>query len=414
VAIKGVLFDLDGALLKTDTSRIQPGVSEMLANLGARNIAASAMSMSSSGARRAATSSLPIGAFFGQEYGSKGTGKLVAAFCDDNGFEPHEVLTVFDDQYGFREAINGCTAGFHAEWGGGQSKYGFRLEQPHELVEYLDVFFLKKHLWFGRLDASDGDNRAVVLRALIDGSGAGDAMVKSAIYKTLKDRQDVQFANGTSFTSFLMTHLFASAYLEGLFSSHRDQIFWQIYPGSSPQSVPPQIIQTSIARFKVFRSRSSLLNASGLCRFVAAQQSHKARMADNRDAVKFTNQMNSVALTAAFKKSVKDKRVYVIDDFTTKGYSLEAAREIFYAAGARSVYLLSFGKYGTNHVVQTPAPGISIVPTKIGKFKEADFLGRSVPLTIDTRALTEFITSMRLIANTSIRTKLLDPSPDVA
>jgi hypothetical protein len=407
LSVKGILFDLDGPLLVDGTATPQAGIPDLLGDLHERTIQIGAMTSRPDGVARLKQSELRIDKFGAA---TKGTGKVAAAFCKACNIELNECLTVFQDEYGFHEAINGPTLGFHAEWGCGVSKYGIRLEKPHELIEYLDIFFLKKHLWFGSLDTRDGDGKNVMLRSLIDGNGAGEQTMKNMLYRTLKERQDVSIADGTSLSSFLMTQLFASAYLEGLFSSGRDFVFWQIYPGSSPSSDPPPIIQETIARFKFFRSHSSQKNFSGLCRQTAARRSHTTRMAGSAHLVTFVNQMNTIALTPNVKRAVRDKRVYVIDDFTTKGYSLEAARLMFYAAGARTVYLLAFGKYGSNYVVQTPRPGLEIKPASLGSFSDSDFIGVSTALQIDAAALAEFTNSIKLLKTASIRKKLLQES----
>jgi len=406
LAVKGVLFDVDGPLLVKGQSKPSPGIPEVLKALRERSISIGAMSSVKGAETRLTASGLNVD-WFGTAV--KGSGKLFHEFCSKAGIERWECIAVIDDEYGFREAINACTIAFHAEWGRGSSKYGIRLEQPEELVEYLDVFFLKKHLWFGRLDANDGNGRDVVLRALIDGKGAGDHRMKSMLYKTLKERQEVNIADGASLSSFLMTHLFASAYLEGLFSNSRDRLFFQIYSASSPQTNPPQIIQATVERFKLFRSAN--LDAAGLRRHTPATQSYRARMERARENVKFTNQMNSIVLPSTFMRNVKDRRVYVIDDFTTKGYSLEAARNMFYAAGARSVFLLAFGKYSSEHGIQTPQPGVKITPTRPSQYAETDFFQETHTLTVDQEALTEFKESVNRLKECSIRTKLLESSP---
>ncbi len=294
--IKGVLFDLDGPLLVDGTVKPRPDIPALLAALHAHGIVIGAASSSATAGKRAAHSGLPIDHVLKQSRcGNKGTGNYVAAFCGDAGFETHDCLTVWDDQFGFREGINGRTLAFHAEWGGGISKYGIRLQRPEELLEYIEVFFLKNAPWFAELNATDTMGREVIARALIDGNGAGSEKIRQAIYETLKERKNVH-VNGAPMPLVLVTHMVASAYLDGLLSSDRDQVLWQIYPGHAVKSDPPPIIQETIQHLTLFRSRAGVKSLYGLNRVVDAPQSHKIRLADGGQAVEFINQMNSLAL----------------------------------------------------------------------------------------------------------------------
>uniref|UniRef100_E6QWP7 Uncharacterized protein n=1 Tax=mine drainage metagenome TaxID=410659 RepID=E6QWP7_9ZZZZ len=404
-----MLFDLDGPLLVDGTTTARQGVAAMIDALHKLGIVVGAVSSSGSVGDRCGRSGLAIdGVYEAPRCGKKGSGDYVKAFCKDNGFEPHNCLTVWDDVYGFREGINGPTLAFHAEWGGGRSAYGIRLEKPVELLQYLDVFFLKEALWFAKLDGTDGAGRSVTVRGLIDGNGAGSEAIRRAVFKTLKERQDVR-VNGVSMPMFLLTHMLTSAYLDGLLTSGRDQVLWQIYPGHSPASTPPPLIQASFQHMNLFRSKASVKGRYGLNRMIDAKQSHTERIADNRQAVKFINQMNSVALIPG--TNVRGKRVYVIDDFTTEGYSLEAARQFFYAAGARSVHLFSFGKYGSRYHVEVPSDGVAVSPYNLTTYREADFHEAQKHMQLDTHALDEFVASLERLKDTTIRTKLLESSP---
>lgn len=404
--IKGVLFDLDGPLLVDNTSSLRQGVNAMIDALHERGIAVAAASSRAGVAARAGR--LSVDALFeASRCGTKGSGRYVEAFCSKYGLETHNCLTVWDDEYGFREGLNGRTLPFHAEWGGGNSRYGIRLEQPTELVQYLDVFFRKSALWFAKLDTKDEKDRDVVVRGLIDGNGAGSQMIRQAVYRTLKERRD-EHLNGASMPMFLLTHLLSSAYLDGLLTSARDQVLWQIYPGHSPDSTPPPLIQASFEHLNLFRGRASA-KVYGLRRIEKAQQSHTARIADNRQAVKFLNQVNSVAIVPGTK--VTGKRVYVIDDFTTEGYSLEAARQFFYAAGARSVHLFAFGKYGSRYHVEAPNDRAAVSPFKITAYTDSDFRETQIHMQLNQTALKEFADSLERLKETTIKTNLLQSSP---
>lgn len=408
MSIRGVLFDLDGALLEDHTPTPQRGVRTLLKSLHDRNIVVAAASGMANAKTRLGQSGLDVDLLYGSaQCGPKGSGRYVGTFCGEGGFERHNCLTVWDDMYGFTEGLNGRTLSFHAEWGGGVSKYGIGLEKPTELIQYIDVFFSKTAPWFAELDADDQKGRSVSVRALIDGNGAGSETIRQATFRTLKDRENIATC-GASFALFLLTHMVASAYLDGLLTSARDQVFWQLYPGHARSSAPPPVIQASMEHFTLFRGRASG-KQYGLERFADATQSHKARVADHRSAVKFINQMNTIDLREG--TNVSGKRVYVIDDFTTEGYSLEAARQMFNAAGARSVHLLAFGKYGRRYRVETPNDVALVQPFQRKRYTDGDFSESVAQVKQQPRALTEFVESFDRLGETTIKTKLLAPSP---
>jgi hypothetical protein len=407
MAILGVLFDLDGPLLVDGKCTPRPGIPALIDELHERKIVVAAVSSSGSVAARLTQSKLKVDALYeAAQCGKKGSGNYIAAFCRDHRFQRHNCLTVWDDEYGFREGINGRTLGFHAEWGGGASRYGIRLERPSELIEYIDVFFRKTAPWFAQLDTRDQNGLDVSVRGLIDGNGAGSETIRQATLNTLKGRERIEIY-GASFSLFLLTHMLSSAYLDGLLTSDRDQVLWQIYPGHAPSSKPPPIIQDSIEHLKLFRGRAGG-SEYGLTRYTEATQSHAARIASRRSAVRFSNQMNSIILQRGTK--VKGKRIYVIDDFTTEGYSLEAARQIFYAAGARSVHLLAFGKYGTRYHVEAPFDAQLVEPFQRKTYGDDQFVETVQRMTHSPEALKEFVESLDRLRDTTIKTKLLAAS----
>lgn len=255
MAICGVLLDLDGTLLKPGTTLPQPGIPEFIADLKRRDLVVNAMTSrpANESNLRLLESGLDIDDLHcaGHEgCKAKPGGTLVARFCGENDLERHEVLVIGDDRTGVFEALNGRAFGFHATWGGVECEYGIHVGTPEEFLDYLDVFFMKKTLWYSKRTDRDVRGRPVVFRARIDANGAGSETVKSAILRTLKDKSDAR-VNGVSMSSFVMMHMIASAYLEGLLSVDRKQALWQIYPGHSVTSTPPPLIRAAVRGFKI-------------------------------------------------------------------------------------------------------------------------------------------------------------------
>jgi hypothetical protein len=415
LGLRGILFDFDGPLVVDHTCTPRDGVIDLLKALNERGLIFGAMS----NRPKADIETRSAKAFGGPlaldsihcatDPGCKKKmgGSLVASFCQNHGLMPHEILVVGDDKQGVVEALNGRAFGFHASWGDGVSEYGIHVDTPEELLDYLDVFFLKKHYWYAAYSGCDSRGRVVELRSLIDGNGAHSENVKKAIIETLKERKDARFA-GASFSKFLMAHMLASAYLDGLFSAERTQLLWQVYPGHDKGSKPPPVIQATIESFKLFRSKASEKDYYGIRRWKTASRSSTARVGgDPKDRAKITfgNQLSTICLAKGTK--VSGKRVYVIDDFCTEGYSLEAARNLYSAAGAKIVYLFAFGKYGDRFQVDVPDQDL-IRPFVETKYNDADFTAKTVHVHIDPEALPEFIQSLKRLKGSPIAGKLLN------
>src|SRR5690606_7755849 len=60
-------------------------------------------------------------------------------------------------------------------------------------------------------------------------------------------------------------------------------------------------------------------------------------------------QVATVHVNPAYKGRLIGKTVILLDDFTTKGNSLEWGKNLLQAAGAARVVLMTIGKYGRNH-----------------------------------------------------------------
>ncbi len=410
MGIRGILIDLDGPLLVDGSSTPRASVRDFVTALKERGLFVGAMTNQPviDSTIRLEKSGLRVDTIHCSghpECKNKPGGTLVAHFCNTHGLQPHQILVIGDDDFGFIEAMNGRAMGFHAAWGMGDGKYGIHVETPQEFLDYLDVFFMKDALWYAKYTERDSAGRDVILRTLIDANGAGSPALRSAVLQTLKDRNDANVA-GASLSAFLMMHMIASLYLEGFLSIDRKEVLWQIYPGHSPASQPPPLIQAAIEGFRLFRSKAAVKELYGLTRWREALQSHVARQsAADRSKVRFQNQISSVYLAEGTR--VEGKRIFVIDDFCTEGYSLEAARNLYFAAGARSVNLFAFGKYGDRYVEVVPELGTAIEPYKQKAYKDGQFDFATVHADIDADGLTEFTASARRLRGSPIAPKLL-------
>ena len=157
---------------------------------------------------------------------------------------------------------------------------------------------------------------------------------------------------------FVMAHLLASVYGDGL-SAEPD--LWSIYPGSSggPNRIMGPYIETGAKLFK------DLFLSDLLIRHASALDSGTTRRAGGAGAT-FWNQINTVHVNPSYRDKIAGKRILVIDDFTTDGYSLECARNLLLEAGASDVVAAVIGRYKPRQSICTPVDGYGwdpFVPT---------------------------------------------------
>lgn len=398
MAIKGVLLDVDGVVLagakrpSEEWSALDKGLSDRGLLVGLMTSDAYDTVSSSLEAANIRYDSLHSTQVTGK---AKPGGSLVESFCTQHGLQPNETLVLGKDERSVLEAMNGRSLGFHAH-GAGNSRYGIRIDNARQFFEYMDIFFRKEHLWYARFDGFDGRGKGVHVRALIDGNGAGSATLKTLLYRTLKERTDSEY-RGFSLSKFLMLHLLASAFLDGFLSLDRNQVYWQIYPGHSPKSDPPPVVAAILRGLTLFRSKMASLR-----RHKIATRSHTSRVAGDTVGINLANQLRTLVLGKT--PTVHGRRVFVLDDFTTEGYSHEAARAFFYAAGATDVFSLAVGNYGSRYRIQTPRTknALKFNPYSANQLNDDDFSVKVEHLSLDADALGEFRQSARALSDAEI------------
>jgi hypothetical protein len=331
---------------------------------------------------------------------NKGGGHLIRMLGDGWRMPSHEMAMVAFNERGYHEAVNAPVLSFRAAWGEAMKPYALRLDAPAELIEYLDIFFLKKSLWFAYVDTTDALGRAVTLRSLIDANGAGSLAMRNAILRTLKDRQDTMMGN-VSLSRALVLHLIASAYLEGLLTRDRKKVAWQMYPGHSTLSQPPPVIAAALEGVKFVRAGTE---KDALVRWSDAIHSSGSRINHQHHLVQYVNQPSTTYIPKGIK--TEEKQFFVLDDFTTDGFSLENARNMLLGDGARAVTMLAFGKYRSPQTVVVPA-GAAFKPREQRQYAAADFTSVAVPVTYDEDALREFSESMTALRTAAIGPKIL-------
>ncbi len=245
-----------------------------------------------------------------------------------------ETLYIGASDSDMRTAVNGNILFLRATWWNNSTDYGFEFATPKDIARFIDTFCLRNHLWCHEIN--DGDFNFYAL----------------APFSTMKPEytlysEDARSAakKGLGHPDFWIGAIVSSLYFSGI---HNQIDYVTVYPGHKV-GFGNRVMNEAISIFgKCFRKKylEDLI--------IRHTQSTKSQTARNSGiAIDHLNQLNTIYLnehpkksnTESYKKSPlgSGKTILVIDDITTMGYSLEAARAYIEKTGA-SVILASWLK----------------------------------------------------------------------
>lgn len=129
--------------------------------------------------------------------------------------------------------------------------------------------------------------------------------------------------------------------------------YWGTFPSSNPQNIATSVSFLKEA-VRVVIGGGPRRGPEILIRNQQMQSKHSSGAI--RLETKSNSDFETLIVNPALKNSLKGKVICIIDDYITNGYSAEAAKHLLFAAGAKEVIFLSFGKFGkkyfsTNYVI---------------------------------------------------------------
>ncbi|MCM2983834.1 phosphoribosyl transferase [Niallia circulans] len=129
--------------------------------------------------------------------------------------------------------------------------------------------------------------------------------------------------------------------------------YWGTFPSSNPQNAATSISFLKEA-VRVVIGGGPRRGPEILIRNQQMQSKHSSGA--TRLKTKSNSDFETLIVNPALKNNLKGKVICIIDDYITNGYSAEAAKHLLFAAGAKEVIFLSFGKFGkkyfsTNYVL---------------------------------------------------------------
>jgi hypothetical protein len=221
----------------------------------------------------------------------------------------------------------------------GKPRYGLPVDDPLAFMKYLETYGSQTHPFFGW--SIKDPNQNLEMYALI--GEHGDMGLTSHLKMLFKQKKDVLIGPKENPLGGILFHYFLSqSYLSGLI---QDIDYVAVYPGHEKDSenkilsVYLDILQKTIGR----RYLPGLIT-----RHTTTVASHT--LGSNRN---IHQQFATIQLNKTYQKRIQRRRILVLDDFTTNGYSLETARTMLLKGGAESVVGMAFAKYKMSHAIVT-------------------------------------------------------------
>jgi histidinol phosphatase-like enzyme len=253
------------------------------------------------------------------------------------GFQNHELIYIGDDtRTDILCAINAGILPLGATYSSANTannlQYCLELSSISDIQVFLEMFSRMDSPYFG-WECLSG---AIDVRCALSEHRA----IRYELEDLLKRGNDRQLPSGVNVSQLVIATLLSQIYFSGLAN---DADYITLYPGHTLGSLNPFLNQFLQNYSRILKIRFEQL----IIRHVNARSS---RRTNDRT---LENQINSIHLDPTKQKYIQGNHIIVLDDFTTSGTSLEAAKLLLQQGGARRVTLMAFGKFRPSHVVYT-------------------------------------------------------------
>lgn len=209
-------------------------------------------------------------------------------------------------------------------------RYGLPFSSPQSFHKYLNTFGSQNEPYFGWV--YNNEAQKIDSRALICDQGE----IKTEIRDVLKNNANVPIGpSKTPLATLLIYYLVSQCFLSGTFQG----VDWiTVFPGHLCGSKGSTVLHQNMPLVaSLFRDRfiEDLL--------VRHQNAPKSQyQGDNRNIY---DQFRTLHVNELYRTRLNGKRVLILDDFATAGFSLETARQMLLKAGASSVITLAIAKF---------------------------------------------------------------------
>ena len=256
---------------------------------------------------------------------------------------PNEVLYVGNSENDMRTAVNGNVLFLNGTWIRDAVDYGFKFSSPKEIAKFIDVFCCRDHAWAFSI-ATD----SIRYFALAPFSTYLSA------YQDYSEDARRSAKDGTGHPEFWGRYVTSTLFLTGLYTELN---YVAPFPSHTAHCWKDPI-RLSLETFaKCFRARY-LPDLVQRHTTVLSSRHHKQQ-------VNHLTHLNSISLNKCPAKGERStyktsplkpgKTVLIVDDFCTRGQSLEAARINLQATGANVVMISWLKTINTDYQQVTTA-----------------------------------------------------------
>lgn len=209
-------------------------------------------------------------------------------------------------------------------------KYGLPFLSPQSFHKYLNTFGSQTEPYFGWVYSNDAQK--IDSRALICDQGE----IKTEIREVLKNSVNVTIGpNKTPLAAILIYYLVSQGFLSGTFQ----EVDWiTVFPGHQCGSKGSAVLRQNMPLVASL-FRDSFIDDL----LIRHQDAPKSQyQGDNRNIY---DQFRTLHVNGLYGPRLTGKRVLILDDFATAGFSLETARQMLLKAGASKVITLAIAKF---------------------------------------------------------------------
>ncbi|MFO0938349.1 MAG: hypothetical protein U0798_17730 [Gemmataceae bacterium] len=319
------------------------------------------------------------------------------AILASKSWTPNNAVYVGNTTADMQTAVNNKLLLLTAKWYPDTSEtteYGFHFKEPKGIARFIDVFCLREHHWFYKIE--DGKVQVYTLAPF----GTSDHYNESKYYSNdfLTNIKNEMQRDEEFWAKFLATSMYFSGVYEKV-----DYI--TAYPKHRANQWPEVLVRPMDTFGKSFNKRyiPDLIQ-----RHTTAVKSQY-----NRDTVDHANQLNTIQLTQLPTRIVKGeekryanfpvkagKTVLVIDDVCTKGMSFEAARRYFNELGINviSVAFLKARNHGYASLTDAKLPSGAFGNNTATNIKPGKHYGYREHI-VDTKTVAELTERLKRYQN---------------
>ncbi|RLG10122.1 hypothetical protein DRN73_08625 [Candidatus Pacearchaeota archaeon] len=224
-------------------------------------------------------------------------------------------------------------------------KYSLYLSDVKKLNLISRIFKGDTPLYTYKLDFNNVHYRGLVNRSTQFKSDDGTLF---SVYEIFKDENAIRDKTiwKIKVEGILFLFLVAQLWKEGVIT--RNTIIC-VYPSHLSQKIPSE---SKLGKYlDLFKGFFGCYYRDLLIRIKNTEDKSICRMRGDYHRISFRKECETLGINKEVREKLEGKTIIVVDDFSTTGMSLEAARIKLLESGAREVYGISVGKYGIDYTI---------------------------------------------------------------